>query len=304
MILSLLLITSMAASAVHNNGFDQDRLLAISERMRQFVRDGEVAGTVTLIQRKGKTVFLDSTGFANLDDKRSMAQDTIFQVMSMTKPITAIAVMICAERGLLNLDDPVERYMPNLSQLQVKQPDGTLKPKRNRLTIRHLLNHTGGFSSIDPAGLTDEAKVKLSLKEYADKLHLEPLISEPGTEISYSGPGFAAAGRIIEVVSGKSLEDFMRTEIFGPLGMKDTFFFAHKDHSSRIAHLYFNENGRLNKLQDDPLRPGARYANPAGGLYSTASDMAALMGADVHAPSRARRSGAPADPRRLGIAPP
>ncbi len=136
---------------------------------------------------------------------------------------------------------------------------------------------TGGFSSIDPGGLTDEAKIKVTLKEYADKLHEEPLISEPGTQISYSGPGFAAAGRIVEVVSGKSLDDFMQTEMFGPLAMKDTFFFLPKDRSSRLTHMYYAENGKLNNLNDDPLRPGAKNANPAGGLYSTASDMATLL---------------------------
>lgn len=277
MILSFLLLTAMAVPNVQSNGFDTTRLAAISQRMNQFVKEGEVAGTVVLIHRRGKVVFRDSRGYAHLEEKRPMAPDTIFQVMSMTKPITAIAVMICVERGLVNLDDPVERYLPNLNQLQVKQADGTLKPKKNRLTVRHLLTHTGGFSSIDPDGLSDEAKVKLSLQEYAAKLHLEPLIDEPGTQISYSGPGFAAAGRIVEVVSGKPLEEFMQTEVFGPLGMKDTFFFAPPDRTSRIAHMYFAENGSLKKLDDDPLRPGARYANPAGGLYSTGSDMATLM---------------------------
>ncbi|MBC8063792.1 MAG: beta-lactamase family protein [Chlorobia bacterium] len=278
--LSLLSLAMLSKSEpmAQSNGFAPERLAVIPLRMKQSVQEGEIAGTVVLIQRHGKTVLLDLQGLANVEEKRPMAHDTIFQIMSMTKPITTIALMICVERGLVNLNDPVERYLPNLSKLQVKQPDGSLRLKKNRLTVRQLVTHTAGFSSIDPGGLDDIQKVKLTLMEYAEKLHEEPLIAEPGTQISYSGPGFAAAGRIVEIVSGKTLDVFMQTEMFGPLGMKDTSFFAPKEKYPRIASMYYSEHGSLRKLEENPFRIGAKYANPAGGLYSTASDMATLLG--------------------------
>jgi CubicO group peptidase (beta-lactamase class C family) len=275
--LCLLMMPMLTAPTPNVQGFDSERLTAVSRRMKQFVDEKEVAGTVVLVQRHGKTVFLDVQGMANVEENRPMAADTIFQIMSMTKPITAIALMICVEKGLVNLDDPVERYLPNLANLQVRQPDGSLKPKRNRITIRNLITHTAGFSSNDPDGLDDIAKVKLTLKEYADLFGKDPLIAEPGTQIAYSGPGFAAVGRIVEIASGKKLEDFMQTEMFDPLGLKDTFFFAPKDKYSRIASMYVSEGGKLQKFEENPFRLGAKYANPAGGLYSTAGDMATLL---------------------------
>lgn len=274
-LLSLAVLNSPVSA--QNNGFAPDRIAAIPVRMKQFVQEREVAGTVVLIQRRGKTVLLDAQGLASIEEGKPMETDAIFQVMSMTKPITAIALMTCVERGLVNLDDPAERYLPNLSKIRVKQPDGTLTTPKNRPTVRQLITHTAGFGSNDPGGLDDDAKRLLTLKEYADKLHEEPLIAEPGTTISYSGPGFAAAGRIIEVVTGKTLDAFMGSEIFAPLGMKDTFFFLPVDQRPRLAIFYTAQDARLSPLGENPFRPGARYANPAGGLYSTATDMATLL---------------------------
>lgn len=286
--MTLSLITAAVLSHSQGNGFDPARLAQIPVRMKEFVEEREIAGTVVLVQRRGKTVLFDAQGMANLEESRSMATDTIFQVYSMTKPITAIAVMICVERGLVNLDDPVDRYLPNLAQLQVKRADGTVSKAKSRPTVRQLITHTAGFGGNDPGGLDDVAKSKLSLPEYAAKLHEEPLIAEPGTEINYSGPGFAAAGRIVEVVSGKSLDSFMESEIFAPLGMKDTHFFLPKDKRNRLAFPYMAEGGLLKLFDDNPFRIGARYANPAGGLYSTASDMATLMTCMIEGGKRGR----------------
>lgn len=270
MISAFFLLSSLA------NDFDQERLSALSVRMKQFVMEEEVAGMVAVVRQKGRPVLTLVEGLSDREKRVPMKRDTVFQVMSMTKPVTALAVVICAERGLLNLDDSVERWLPNLARQKVKTPDGSTD-RRRTMTIRHLLTHTSGLSGNDPGGLDDEAKRKLTLQQYCERFGEDLLQSEPGERISYSGPGIAAAGRMVELATGKKLEDFMAQAIFRPLQMKDTTFFAPASLHPRIALMYNREEERLLKFDSEPYRPGARYANPAGGLYSTADDCANLM---------------------------
>lgn len=145
------------------------------------------------------------------------------------------------------------------------------------MTIRHLLTHTSGLTGSDPGGLDDDAKRMLTLGDYCSKFGGDLLQSDPGDKISYSGPGIAAVGRIVELATGKTLQDFMAQEIFAPLGMKDTTFFAPPSIHPRIALMYENKAGGFERFDSAPYRPGAKFANPAGGLYSTADDMANLM---------------------------
>lgn len=268
----------LALAARTDHGFDPDRLARIPAAMQRFVDEGVVAGTVVLVARRGETVLIDARGSARLDPNVPMREDSIFQVMSMTKPIVAMAAMVCAEEGTLRLDDPVALHLPEFETLRVREEDGTLREPARRLLVRHLLTHTGGFGSNDPAGLDDDGKRKLSLAEYVDLLAKEPLRSDPGERISYSGPGFAALGRVVEVASGMPLPEFLQRRVFGPLGMQETFFFLPPALEPRLAHVYYDEAGRLTPLDENPMRPGARYANPAGGLYSTARDMGRLIG--------------------------
>lgn len=277
--MKLLFIAILATTLAQpqTNGFDSARLKLIPARMQKFVDEREIAGTVTLVRKGGVNVLLAANGWADREAKIPMMSDTVFQVMSMTKPVTALAVMICAERGLLNLDDPVERFIPELADLKVTQADGSLVKKKSRLTIRHLLTHTSGFPSIDPGGLDDDQKIKVTLKQYAALMPSLPLIAEPGERISYSGPGIALAGRIVEIASGQSLQDFVQSAIFDPLSMKDTSFFYKPNYSGRMARLHESERSEMKVIGGDPKRPGAIYANPAGGLYSTAQDMANFL---------------------------
>jgi CubicO group peptidase (beta-lactamase class C family) len=262
---------------LHADGFDSARLAAIPARMRSFVDKGDVAGTVVLVARKGKVELLDAQGFANIETRTPMRTDTVFQIMSMTKPVTALAVVQCAEAGLLRLDDPIDRHLPELRNLKVRRPDGSTAAPASRPTIRQLLTHTAGFDSIDPGGLDDDAKRKISLADYAKLLPGLPLVGEPGQAIRYSGTGYATLGRIVEVVTGKTLDAYMQERIFGPLEMKDTFFFAPESIRPRLAFFYGRDNGRLVPMEHDPYRIGAKYANPAGGLYSTAADMVKIL---------------------------
>ncbi|MBL8059545.1 MAG: beta-lactamase family protein [Chthonomonas sp.] len=275
MIPAVLLLASSQNPTVQ--GFQVYRLESATSRMSQFVRDQEVAGVVGLVQRNGIEVSFTAHGYASLDPKKLMKKDSIFQIMSMTKPVTAVAVMICAERGLLNLDDPVSRYLPSFGKLNVKQVDGTTKPANRAITIRHLLTHTSGLSSSDPGGLDDDTKSKMTLADYASRYGSDSLESEPGTQIRYSGPGITAAGRIVEIVSKRKFDDFLQAEVFERLKMSDTVFFAPESFRSRIAQMTWLEEGKWRSIDVDPMRPGSKFANPAGGLYSTASDMAKFM---------------------------
>lgn len=267
-------------------GFDPGRLAAIPPRMRQFVDAKTVAGTVVMVTRNGKTVMLDAQGYANLETRAQMRTDTIFQIMSMTKPITAMAVVMCAEMGLLNLDDPIEKHLPSFRGLRVKSEDGRLVEPNVKPTLRHLMTHTAGYSGNDPGGLDDDGKRLKTLAEYAELLGKEPLSYQPGTQIRYSGPGFAALGRVVEVVSGMPFERFCQERMFAPLKLKDTFFFAPESVYDRLAYGYFEDNGKLVPIEPNPFRRGARFANPAGGLYSTAADMATLLGSMIGGKTR------------------
>jgi CubicO group peptidase (beta-lactamase class C family) len=274
--ISLLLLVAAKGQTVQH-GFDTTRLKAIPVRMRQFVDQNVVAGTVVLVRRHGKTVLFDAQGSARLEPKTPMQNDTVFQVMSMTKPITAIAVVMCAEAGLLSLDDPIQKHLPRFTKLKVRQEDGSEVDAKSSPTIRQLLSHTGGFSADDPAGMDDEQKRKLTLAEYTELLASAPLANQPGEKVRYSGPSFSALGRIVEVVTGMPLERFEEEKIFRPLGMKNTFFFAPRSVYPRLAYTYDSQNGKLVPLEANPFREGAKFANPAGGLYSTAEDMATLL---------------------------
>jgi CubicO group peptidase (beta-lactamase class C family) len=240
-----------------------DRFAGIGRRMEEFVAEGRVAGAVTLVSQRGEIVHLAAVGQANHEDKKPMADDAVFRIMSMTKPISATAVMILVDEGKLSVDDPVEKYIPAFAAAKLQ--DGT--PVRG-LTIRHLMTHTNGLA-------TDQG-VRVSLEATANELATRPFNFQPGERWQY-GPGLNVCGRIIEVVSGMKYEDFLAERIFKPLEMKDTTFYPSDAERPRIAVLY-----RPGPEGGPPMVPAPRQAiavageaapSPSGGLYSTARDI-------------------------------
>ncbi len=265
MMTTMMVLTAMVEWDL-KEGFNPARLARIPVRMRELTREGAMRGSVVLVQRKGKVVLLDAQGEAR--EGVPVKTDTVFQVMSMTKAVVATAAMILVEDGRLRLDAPVSDFIPAFGSATV----GGEAVKRPVL-VRHLMTHTSGLSGNDPGGLSDEEKVRLTVEEYAAKFGPVELQSQPGERIAYSGPGIAALGRIIEISSGMKLEHFLETLVFRPLGMKDTWFFLPEAQRGRLAFLYERSGSDWKVLAGDPYREGARYANPAGGLYSTAADM-------------------------------
>jgi CubicO group peptidase (beta-lactamase class C family) len=218
-----------------------------------------------------------------------MRTDSIFQVMSMTKPITAAGLMMLVEEGKVVLTEPVDKYLPEFRD-QPSAAEGEGAPaarpqsRRRRMMVYQLLTHTNGMTDPAPERRQEiQCDLGLSLADAVKYYATLPLRFEPGTRWSYSNAGLATAGRIIEVVSGMPYEQFIARRILEPLGMKDSFYFPDAARIPRIAMLYRAENGKLvlpgrNVLGGDPakFRQGARYPAPEFGLYSTAADLAAF----------------------------
>lgn len=270
------------------SGVNQDIAAKIPERMRHFIDGKAVAGAVTLVVHGNDIVEFDAAGMADIEAGQPMKKDTIFQIMSMTKPVTALGIMMLAEEGKLALRDPVEMYLPEFKNQHVVTNTGPdaerLRVPEHPITIRDLLTHTAGFTDGAPAAIKDYRQLmNVPLDEVVRQLAKEPLLFQPGTEWSYSSAGIEVLGRIIEVCSGMKYEDFIAQRILQPLKMNDSFFFPPDDKVSRIAMVYVRKDGKLQRapgtiLGGDPTRhrAGAVFPAPGWGLYSTAEDLSHL----------------------------
>ena len=238
------LSSAIAQSSGKASGVDQEILSQIPQRMKSFIDQQTVAGAVTLVAHGSDIVEFDATGMADIEASRPMQKDTIFQIMSMTKPVTAIGIMMLAEQGKLALRDPVEQYLPEFHGLRVGTtigPDaGHLSVPNHAITIRDLLTHTAGIQDYPgPPAIHDYPQtMSVPLDEVVRQLAKQPLLFQPGTQWSYSSPGIEILGRIIEVCSGQTYVDFITEHVLRPLGMKDSFFYPPPDKIARIAMVY------------------------------------------------------------------
>jgi CubicO group peptidase (beta-lactamase class C family) len=221
-----------------------------------------------------------AVGFRDLESHEPMTKDTLFLICSMTKPFTGTAIMMLADEGKLAIDDAVEKHLGEFRGqmlLASKTADGvTLKRPARKITIRDLLTHTSGQGRM-PDGLSDlYQKRNRTLSEAVMAFSQRPLEFEPGTRWAYSSVGTDILGRIVEVVSGMSYEEFVGKRILEPLGMKDTMFYPDDRQWRRVAVVYQVKPGQLVRAANPPVGSGrhARYPLPAGGLYSTGADLA------------------------------
>jgi CubicO group peptidase (beta-lactamase class C family) len=273
------------ASAIAARGaeFDQQRLSAINARMQQFVDGGVVSGVVTVVGNAQGIAHLDAVGYQNLEAKQPMAKDSLFRIASMTKPITAIGIMQLQEEGKLSVEDAVEKHLPEFKgQMLIDKREGdsvVLKKPPRPITIRDLLTHTSGLPGGFPPGLNDlYFKRNYSLAEATMIQSQRPLEFEPGSKWAYCNAGIDTLGRIIEVKSGQSYEDYLANRIFKPLGMTDTAAYPDDKQLTRLAGLYDQKDGKLVFADYKLIGPtkGARHPIPAGGLFSTGADLAKL----------------------------
>ena len=280
-----LIPASLVASDLADAGLDAERLARIPQRMQEFVDAGDVAGVVTLVARRGHVAAVDAVGYTDIETKQAMTAENIFQIHSMTKPIIAFGVLMLAEEGLLSINDPVEKHLPEFRGQRViqHQEDDRLvlgKPRRP-ISIRDLLTHTSGMPLNPPEGIKElQGDLHKTLNESVLIFSQQPLLFEPGTAWQYSNTGMAAAARILEVLSGMPFEVFLEKRIFEPLGMVDTYVYPPKEKFHRMPTAYIRIDGKPVKYTADPLgegkmkfREGAKYPLPEGALYSTAADL-------------------------------
>jgi CubicO group peptidase (beta-lactamase class C family) len=284
----ILAVCGTLSSALAQSSVNEAVISQIPRRIQHFIDDQTVAGAVTLVSHGTDVIEFHALGKADIEAGYPMQKDTIFQIMSMTKPVTAIGIMMLAEEGKLALRDPVEQYLPEFRNQRVMTNNG---PDASRLgipvhpiTIRDLLTHTAGIPDPAPAAIHEYPQLmNVPLDEVVRHLARQPLLFQPGTQWSYSSPGIEILGRLIEVCSGSKYEDFISDRILRPLGMKDTFFYPPADKIKRIAMVYVQKDGKLVRapatiLGGDPARhrQGAVFSAPGWGLYSTAEDLLRL----------------------------
>ena len=265
------------------------RLAEIAPRMRAFVESGDISGAVTLVGNTAGVLHHEAVGKADIAAGRDMKKDDLFRIMSMTKPVTAVGIMILRDEGKLSVNDPVEKHLPEFKgQLIVaaKTNDSvTLKKPPRPITLRDLLTHTSGLPSSYPSGLADVyTKRNRTLSDTIIAMSQRPLDFEPGSKWSYCNAGIDTLGRVIEVVSGMSYESFLQTRIFDPLGMTHTTFYPSAAQMESLAKVYGKTDGKLtpgtNLMVD--FAAGAKHPVPAGGLFSTAADMATFYRMMLH----------------------
>jgi CubicO group peptidase (beta-lactamase class C family) len=273
LVVSLCAATPLSAGSPDNQPATGDSaetgaLAKIAPRMQQFVDDKQIAGAVTLVTSHGKIVHLEAVGWADIAGKRPMARDNLFAIASMTKPITATAMLILQDEGKLSVDDPVSKYIPKFKEARLAD-----RPLAREITIHDLMTHTAGLSP--PAGKGRFAEIPL--RETAEQIAAAPLQFEPGSKWKYSD-GITVCGAIIEAVSGKPYDEFLAERIFRPLKMNDTTFYPDAGPRRRIATMYHRTtSGDLEAvMRRVPPAGGGDLPtpNPSGGLYSTAADMA------------------------------
>ncbi|HEX4123182.1 MAG TPA: serine hydrolase domain-containing protein [Tepidisphaeraceae bacterium] len=247
-----------------------------------YLDKGAFAGAILLAANRDRVLSVEAVGFADVEQRKPMRPDSVYWIASQTKPITGTAVMMLIEEGKISLDDPVSKFLPEFKTMWVAvekdEQRVVLRPASRPITVRDILCHISGlpFSSAVESPSFDGLPLAIACKSYS----MMQLQSEPGVKYSYSNAGINAAGRIMEVVTGMSYEQFLDRRLLGPLGMDDTSFWPNESMLLRLATSYaIPEDTR--KLTPIPigqlhylLSDRTRHPMPAGGLFSTVADCA------------------------------
>jgi CubicO group peptidase (beta-lactamase class C family) len=311
-LIALLVVPVVAAPPVPSTpiakaeevGLSTERLQRIHEVVQRHVETHDVSGAVTLVARRGRIAHFEAQGLMDIESKKPMARDTIFRLASMSKPITAVAVMMMIEEGKIRLTDRVSTFIPEFKNLKVavgkggstapvQMPSGRgggpggppgplpefdLVPAAREITVKDLLTHTSGFMSGGVSGaeankLAGQRKLDDTLATYIPKLAAAPLDFQPGTLWRYSGLyGFDVLARIVEIASGQPYDQFLKQRIFDPLGMKDTGFAPTPERMVRVATVYQRTPNGLQPAPNANQLISGTYFSASGGLMSTAED--------------------------------
>ncbi len=263
-------------------GMSSERLERIDDVMNGYIDQGQLAGAVTMVARKGKIVHFKTFGVHNMETGQYTTTDSIFRIYSMSKPVTTVAAMQLYEQGKFQLTDPVEKYIPELKGMKV-WADGETVAQKKPFTIQQLMSHTGGlsygFSPVNPVDKLYREKQVLGskdLQEMVTRIGEIPLLTQPGEAWRYS-VSVDVLGRLVEVISGQPLDEYLAEHIFQPLGMTDTFFEVPKSKLDRFGtnHRYDRRSGKLvvsDKPESSPFANNVTLFSGGGGLLSTAED--------------------------------
>jgi CubicO group peptidase (beta-lactamase class C family) len=306
LLLSAILIALPAAQAPRSNpegvGISAERLKRVSELLKRHIDAGSFSGSVTLVSRNGRVAHLEAQGLMDIDTRKPMAPNALFRIMSMTKPVVGAAILMLIEDGRVRLNDPVSRFIPRFKELKVAvaqpepagrgggaapAPQGAAPaaprfytvPTEREITIKDLLTHTSGLvsgtiSNSEARKPDVRLKGKESNADYIPRLGGVPLEFQPGSRWAYSAQaGFDALVLVVEVASGQKFDQFAQQRIFGPLGMKDTYFYtSDESFKPRIASRYDRTDKGLVKVMDEANFMNGVFLSGGGGLFTTAED--------------------------------
>ncbi len=300
----LAVLTLTAAAAVpagkpEDVGMSSERLQRVNDVIKASIGAGQITGAVTMVSRKGHIAHFEAQGLMDVEAKTPMRKDAIFRMASMSKPVTGVAILILMEEGKLRLTDPVSRFIPEFKNPKVAilkttsgargaapatpgqpppAPEIYTVPAERELTIRDLMTHTNGLETGGP-GSREGARISprntsSNLAAYVPTLGAVPLDFQPGSKWQYSAlSGIETLGRIVEITSGMTFDQFLQKRMFEPLGMKDTAFFPTDDRMPRVVTLYERRPPAPLTRTDTPAWLATKTLfSGGGGLWSTAED--------------------------------
>lgn len=258
-------------------GMSGERLQAATALLRQFVADRKVAGAVAAVARRGKVVYIEPVGLQSFESKSPMTERSLFRVYSMTKAVTAVAVMMLVEEGRLQLSDAASKFLPEFKTMSVQEGGvGTPRPPSREITIRDLVLHTSGLSHRS-SDLYRQMRVRSraqTLPQFVTNITRAPLMEDPGTRFRYS-EATTVLGRIVEVASGTPFDAFVNERILRPLEMNDTRWWVEGEAASRLATVYQRgQDGTIAavEIEEVPFTQKPALIEGAVGLVSTAVD--------------------------------
>jgi CubicO group peptidase (beta-lactamase class C family) len=281
---------SLGKTNPEDAGLSRERLGRIGSYLKNEIANNKIPGAVVMVQRKGKLAYFDAFGVRDPATKMPMTANTIFRIYSMSKPITTVAAMMLVEEGKLALDEPLAKYIPAFANVKVgveKKDEGgkpalDLVAQRRPITIQDLMRHTSGITyGFFGEGLVKKMYVDAHVfagdfdnAEFAERVAKLPLAYQPGTTWDYSH-STDILGRVVEIVSGKSLYQFEKERILDPLGMKDTsFYVTDKAKQSLVAEPFPNDRQIGNDAVMNDPRVSQKWESGGGGMVSTITDYA------------------------------